>query len=69
MPRIVISEECHRMIMAKAEWEFKETGEKRADGTWSIPVDWELVKRIRTHQLSGETLNDTIHRILSGKGN
>lgn len=68
MPRIVITAECDRAIRRAATWPFDGSEAKvLADGRISIPLSQETLNNLRKYQFEGESLSDTILRIVSGR--
>lgn len=61
---INVTNECQQAIRSAATGnEFKNNGTQRADGTWDIPVDEEVVDRLKEVAFPGETYSDTIIRL------
>lgn len=63
MTIINITDEAHRAIRSRAEGEFTQTGTRRADGSWDVPLAEDVIERIESVQLQGETLSDVILRL------
>lgn len=57
-----ITAEAMRAIEDAAVNPFNQTGQKMIDGTWLVPLSNELMVRIRSVALPGETISDTIIR-------
>lgn len=65
MPLIRITDETRQILLAKAPSTFIFSGEQQANGDWCISLEWQTAERLRNHRLAGETLSDTIARVLS----
>lgn len=63
MAAIIVNEMCYRQIAANAQGTFRSTGVKLQDGSWSLPVDDEVLRAIATASRAGETTSDTILRL------
>lgn len=69
MPKLLLTDEAHRAIRGAARsGSYKETGVRRADGTWEVPVDEDTLDRIQSHMFEGETLSDCIIRAVGNIG-
>ncbi len=44
---------------------FKQTGKQLKNGTWNIPLDADTYLRLRTAAFAGESLSDTIIRLVA----
>lgn len=72
--RIIVTEECLTAIEAAAILPIdREKAEawKQPDGRWSIKLQWNTIRELRSFQFEGETLSDCIIRLLAtvpGKG-
>ena len=64
MPSIRITNETMRMIRGAAIYDFRQTGQRQADGTWLIEISEEVAARLSEAALPGETVDDTIQRII-----
>lgn len=64
MPIITISHEAQLAIRGAATNPFNQTGTQRPDGSWDVPVEQDTLDRIHEAQLAGETLSDTIIRVV-----
>jgi hypothetical protein len=64
MPSVRITEETMRMIRSAAIYDFRQTGQRQADGTWLIVIDDQVAARLSEAGLPGETVDDTIQRII-----
>ena len=69
MPEIVVTNECHELVRSKAISKFRPGSRRLYDGSWVITLDIEVIQRIESYAIPGETLSDTIIRVLSGKPN
>jgi hypothetical protein len=65
MPQVIITDECHQALLKASTLPFLATGKKRANGDWQIPLEWCTIERLRRYQLQGESLSDTILRIVA----
>jgi hypothetical protein len=65
MIEVHISEECYQLVQVKALLPFKHEGRPSKNGGRIIPLQEETVERLSKHQMAGETLSETIFRILS----
>jgi hypothetical protein len=64
MPRINITNEAMLAIRSAstAPGGFNQTANRRSDGTWDVPLEEDTLDRLKSQQLPGETLSDTIIR-------
>jgi hypothetical protein len=62
---LVLTQEAVAVIRGAAHGEFRQTGHRLTDGTWSVPFRQETVDRIKARQLLGETISDTLIRIMA----
>jgi hypothetical protein len=67
MREIQISREVEALLRAAAIYELKPTGRRLDNGDWIIPVDDDTLAYLEQHQFEGETLNDTILRLVTPK--
>jgi hypothetical protein len=44
---------------------FHQTATRLANGMWRVPVNDDTLERIQEHQLPGESVSETIYRILA----
>ena len=67
MPRslVYISKETHALIRSKALLPFKHKGVQHEDGGWSVPINEEVIAKLQRLSFKGETMSDTIFRVLS----
>lgn len=68
MPKIEITPQCHRAIRGAAIFPFRETGVLLPNGNWRIDVDAEVFSAISRIQAVGETMSDTIERVIMTSG-
>lgn len=61
MNRVVISDAAHAAIMATGQ---VKAGEKIAAGKWEVEVSDETLARLEKHKFPGETVSETLVRIL-----
>lgn len=67
MISVYVSKETYNLVQAKAILPFQPShGIRYDDGSWSFALQEETVGRLQGLALKGETLSDTIFRILSG---
>lgn len=64
MPVINITREANDAIRAAAIGTFKEAGKQCINGTWDVPIDAEVLSHLREMQAVGETISDTIVRLV-----
>jgi hypothetical protein len=64
MPSIRITEETMAAIRRAAIYDFHQTGRRQSDGTWLVEVGDEVAARLSEAALTGETVDDTIQRII-----
>lgn len=69
MPDVIITNECHQLIRSRSVGGFRNTGQQMVDGTWMIPLERSTLEAVMSYRLDGETISDTIIRVLSGKPN
>jgi hypothetical protein len=68
MPQITITTHARSLLIASAIYPFEETGSNRDDdGNWVVPISEVTLNALKAEQLAGETVSDTIERILSSK--
>lgn len=68
LKKINITNEARLAIRGAALLPFRETGTQRANGTWDIPVEETTLEAVRRQQQSGETLSDTLIRLVATAG-
>jgi hypothetical protein len=64
MRRIRISDAAMTLIRAASEHEFRQTA-RRVGDQWEVPLSEEVFARVRDAQLPGETIDDTLVRVVS----
>jgi hypothetical protein len=65
MPTITISSRAHDAIRRSSTTaSFNETGVQLPNGDWRVPLTSDTIDRLRQVQHAGETISDTIERIL-----
>lgn len=64
MPKIVITDQTHRLIQAAAERPFKNTAKRLPDGRWEVPIEQSTLERINEVRLAGETIDGVLERII-----
>lgn len=64
MKTIRISAHTHRAIAEESIMPFRSNGFRQADGTWLIQLADDTYEGLLEHQLSGETIEDTILRVI-----
>jgi hypothetical protein len=64
MATIRITEETMAAIRRAAIYDFHQTGRRQTDGTWLVEVSEAVAERIAEVAQSGETIDDTIQRII-----
>jgi len=64
MKTIKVSDATYRAIADAAILPFRSTGNRLPDGDWLIPVEDETYERLREKRLPGETVDDTIQRMI-----
>lgn len=69
MPHITVKDSTKRMIQAAGDFVNFERCSLMDGDTWAIPMSQETIDRLQKHQLAGETLDDTVVRLLSGRPN
>ena len=64
MKTIRVSEATYRAIADLAVLEYRSTGTRNADGSWSIPIDEEVSAAIDRERLPGEDDDTTVMRLI-----
>jgi hypothetical protein len=64
MPFIVISDEAEKAIRGDIKRDISMQGHQHPDGCWSIRLQQETLDELLNHQIPGETLSDTIIRLI-----
>jgi hypothetical protein len=64
MPHIRISASTKMALRCRAFGRYVSTGERLADGTWLVPLDDEVHYHLERAALDGETIDDTIQRLI-----
>lgn len=67
MHRIIITDECHRLIREEARGTMIDQGARQPDGTWAVEVDTEVLDMIHAHQRPSESVSDVIVRFITHK--
>lgn len=62
--KMIITEECHNLIRSRATLPFVDTSTIIPDGTRLIEVDIEVYEHIKEYQLWGESVSDTLIRMM-----
>lgn len=62
---VYISNECFKLIQSRATLPFTHGGTQLSSGEWKVPLEEETIERLSKYQQKGESLSDTIFRILS----
>jgi hypothetical protein len=64
---VTITDEAMRAIRAASTNGFNQTGTRAADGSgvWNVPLHVDTLSRIHDARMAGETLSDTIIRVVS----
>lgn len=65
--KIIISALTMDLIRAAALAGFRQTGKRRADGTWEVPLSADTAQRLHDLAFPGETMDDTIQRLFAGR--
>lgn len=65
MPRITITRAAHNAIRSAARNLDDSRTSYNADGTATIFIDGEVLERLEGRRLGGETLSDTIERLVA----
>lgn len=63
MKTIVITDEAMDIVRNAAALPFQQTATKLRGNCWSVPVSTEVLDRIVSTALPGETMSDTIIRV------
>lgn len=66
--RVNVTDATAQLIRSKAAGLFKQTGRRLKDGTWDVPLSFDTYERLQKVQLDGETMNDTIFRVVTLAG-
>ena len=69
MPDVNITNDCLELIRSKALRGLRGNGQRMSDGTWMVHLGDDTIERIMSYRLDGESISDTIIRVLSGKPN
>jgi hypothetical protein len=64
-----ISRKTLDLIRAHAQGDFRQGAESQSDGLFSVPLSDETIERIEQYRMDGETNDDVLFRIMSGKAN
>lgn len=65
MPTVTITKQCHDLIRANAELAFRNTSTRLPSGNFSIPLSQDVYDRVIKYKLDGESISDSLIRILS----
>ncbi len=69
MPSFRITDETMRTIRGEAIYAFRQTGIRQRDGTWLVELSSEAAALLRDNALTGESVDDTIQRVIGlGRG-
>lgn len=61
---LTISDEAARLIRSIGYDNFQSSGQRLPDGNWSVPFDDEVIQHVDDQKLPGETVSDTIIRLI-----
>lgn len=65
MPTVIISSRAHDAILRASKTPtFHEEGVQLPSGDWSVPLSSEVVDRLHAARHAGESLSDTIERVI-----
>lgn len=64
MKTIILGDATYRGLGDAAILPMRQTGTRRPDGDWSVPVDDEVHERLMQAKLPGESDDDTVARLL-----
>lgn len=68
MPFLHLTSEANSAIRAAADGNsYRQTGIKRDDGTWDVPVEQITLKRLNELRFAGESDSDVIIRLCAGR--
>jgi len=65
MKTIRISDLSFRTLASAAEFAFKPKGRQLDDGSWLVPIEDEVLERLQQATFPGETIDDTIQRLVN----
>ncbi len=65
MKTIRISDVSFRALANAAEFAFKPQGRQLNDGSWLVPVDNDVLEWLQQATFPGETIDDTIQRLVN----
>lgn len=67
MQEFHITNEAYALVRSKAIKPFESTGRQLADGSWMVPLSDDVIEAVERKMLEGETISDTIIRLLNRK--
>lgn len=62
---INMTSEAFEAIRRASTGNFVETGKRRADGTWDVPLGNATVERVNSFRLAGESFSDCLVRVIA----
>ena len=65
MMRVRVNEITYNLIRSAAEHEFVSTADRLPGGDWLVPIGEDIYERIQEVAFEGESLDDTLQRVMS----
>ncbi|HEX6826421.1 MAG TPA: hypothetical protein VF077_08910 [Nitrospiraceae bacterium] len=65
MPVLKLTQEAYNAIKQEARLPFKQGGSRLIGGMWHVPISQDVMHAISDAQLAGESLSDTIIRMIN----